>query len=306
MNPTVSVIIPTYNYARFIGEAIESVLAQTYPIAEIIIIDDGSTDETEDVVAEFGEKVRYIKQENSSVSVARNNGAKNASGDFLAFLDADDAWLPEKIEKQIAKFREDEQIGLVHCGMREFDSETRETLRLHLEEGEEGWVADDLLLVDRPVIIGRGGAIVVSREAFETVGGFDTEFLQPGSEDWDFCYRIARKYKVGFVPEILVDYRNHGGNYTKDAKVMEHSMKLYLEKAFKTNDKNILQLRRKSYGNLYMEIAAIYLRAGDYGQFGKHLLKSLWFTPGNYSRLMKFPLRWLKRRQMKGQTIEEM
>jgi len=156
MNLTVSVVIPTYNYAHFIGEAIESALAQTYLIAEIVVVDDGSTDNTEEVVTAFGEKVRYIRQENSGVSAARNNGAKNSSGDFITFLDPDDAWLPEKIERQIAKFREDDSIGLVHCGMREFDSETGETIQLHLD-GEEGWVADALLLFAKPVFIGPGG-----------------------------------------------------------------------------------------------------------------------------------------------------
>src|SRR5947209_13220762 len=109
MGHSVSVIIPTYNHGRFIADAIESVLAQTYPVSEIIVVDDGSTDETQEVVEKFGEKVRYIEQANAGVSAARNTGIENSDGDLVAFLDADDTWLPEKIEKQVAKFGADKQ-----------------------------------------------------------------------------------------------------------------------------------------------------------------------------------------------------
>lgn len=302
MNPSVSVIIPTFNYGRFIGGAIKSVLAQTYPIAEIIVVDDGSTDDTEEVVASFGEKVKYIRQENAGVCAARNKGVENSSGELIAFLDADDVWLPEKIEKQAAKFREDEQIGLVHCQMREFDTETGKTVHLHLV-GEDGWVANSLLLYDKTIIIGPGGSILVSRAAFEAAGGFDTR-LKIG-EDWDFCYRVARQYKVGFVREILVDYRHHPKNSSRNAEEMERSMKICFGKAFDTTDENILGFRQKAYGNLYTELAGTYLRTGNHRQFFKHLLKGLWLSPKNYSRLAVFPLRWLKRRRIKNQAAAE-
>jgi glycosyltransferase involved in cell wall biosynthesis len=160
MIPTVTVIIPTYNYGRFVADAIASVLAQTYAVFEIVVVDDGSTDETEEVVKTFGERVRYIKQQNAGVSAARNAGIEVSSGDLIAFLDADDTWLPEKIEKQVAKFAEDAEIGLVHCGMREFDDHTGETIELHLD-GDEGWVAEDIALGEKSVIPCPGGSIVV-------------------------------------------------------------------------------------------------------------------------------------------------
>ena len=276
MNAKVSVIIPNYNYARFIGEAIESVLAQTYQPLEIIVVDDGSTDDSIKVIESFGDKVKLIRQENGGVGKARNTGARNSNGDFLAFLDADDIWLPEKIEKQIAKFDVDTEIGLVHCGMREFNSVTGELIKIHLEGGE-GWVATDLLLNEKPVVVGPGGSIVVKRKVYEDVGGFD-ENLKNG-EDWEFCYRVARKCKIGFVAEILVNYRNHNVNAHSNIPQMEHSTLIAWNKSFDTNDKNILRLRRRSFGNLHKILAGSYLQSGQYFDFLRNLLWSLWFRP---------------------------
>ena len=276
MRKTVSIIIPTYNYGRFIAEAIESALIQTYRADEIIVVDDGSTDDTEMRVKRFGERVRYIKQQNSEVSAARNKGIDNSSGDLIAFLDADDTWMPEKIEKQVAKFAEDAEIGLVHCGMREFDSTTGATIELHLDGGE-GWVAEDIALGEKCVITGPGGSIVVRRKVFEDVGGFDTR-LKNG-EDWEFCLRVARKYKIGFVRELLVDYRNHGVNASKNIAEMERSTLMAWAKAFETDDIAVQRLRRRSYGNLHKVLAGSYLHNGQYSGFARNIVKSLWFRP---------------------------
>ncbi len=106
--PAVSVIIPTYNSAHFVVEAVESVLAQTWQDLEIVVIDDGSTDETAAVMTRFGPPVRYIQQRNGGVAVARNKGIRESSGKYIAFLDADDTWLPEKLEKQIELLEKDQ------------------------------------------------------------------------------------------------------------------------------------------------------------------------------------------------------
>lgn len=283
---TVSVVIPSFNYGSFIAESIEGVIAQTYPIIEIIVIDDGSTDDTEAEVRNFGKKVQYIKQGNAGVCAARNNGILNATGDVIAFLDADDVWHPEKIERQMAKFREDDQIGLVHCGMREFDHGTGETIEVYLEGGE-GWVAEDLVLFEKPVIPGPGGSIMVQRKVLDDVGGFDPH-LKNG-EDWDLCLRIAKKYKIGFVREVLVNYRNHGTNAHFNVPEMERSTRIAWAKAFDTDDKNFRRLRRRSYGNLHKVLAGSYLHSGQYSGFLRNIIKSVWFRPsylGYYLRLL--------------------
>lgn len=289
---TVSVIIPTYNYSRYVGQAIGAVLAQTLPATEIVVVDDGSTDDTAAEVEKFGEKVRYIKQENAGVCVARNRGVADSTGKYIAFLDADDIWEPEKLAKQIAKFSEDDQIGLVHCGMREFHSDTGETIAMHLQ-GTEGWVADDLLLWEGLGVIGPGGTIIVRRDAFENVGGFD-ESLKVG-EDWDFCYRIARKYKVGFVPELLVNYRNHGTNAHKNVAEMERGMGRFYQRAFDTDDANVLHLKRRAYGNYHRVLSGSYFQSKNYKKFIEHAMRSIKYRPANLAYFLKFPFRRLGR-----------
>ena len=124
----VSAVIPCYNYGRFLGEAIESVLSQTFSAHEIIVVDDGSTDGTPEVARRYGEKIRYHRTENRGVSAARNAGIALAEGDLIAFLDADDRWLPNKLECQVPVFDGTPGVGLVHARSRVFDGVTGESL----------------------------------------------------------------------------------------------------------------------------------------------------------------------------------
>lgn len=287
----ISVVIPTYNYGRFVAEAIESALGQTCSPLEVIVVDDGSTDDTETVVRAFGDRVRYIRQENAGVCAARNRGVAESTGELIAFLDADDIWEPEKLERQLARFAEDPEIGLVHCGAREFNTITGETLTL-LNDGLEGWVANELLLWERPVIVGPGGAIVVRREAFDDVGGFDP-LLKVG-EDWDFCYRLAMKYKIGFVPAVLINYRSHSAAAHLNVAEMERGMGLFFEKAFDTDDAAVLALKSRAKGNFHRVLAGSYYHAGNYGASLKHTVLSLWNRPAAIGYFLAFPLRRLR------------
>ena len=284
----ISVVIPTYNYGRFIGEAIESVFAQTVLPIEVIVVDDGSTDETAATIATFGNSVRYIRQENAGVCAARNLGVAESAGELISFLDADDSWDPTKLEKQLARFGSDPEIGLVHCGMREFDTETGETVELRVE-GQEGWVADDLLLWERPAVNVSGSSIMVSREAFEAAGGFDTK-MRVG-EDWDFCYRVARKFKVGFVREPLVNYRSHGASAHHNVGEMERGMAIFYQKAFAHGDDHVLSLKNRALSNFHKVLSGSYLHSRNYAKFLSHAMKSIALCPSNVGYFLRFPLR---------------
>ena len=285
--PLVSVIIPNYNYAHYLPQALDSVLAQTYPRFEIMVIDDGSTDDSENVLRSYGDRIRSIKQQNQGVSAARNLGARETRGELVAFLDADDFWLPEKLERQVQRFIADDGLGLVHCGVEEIhDNGDHLLFRL---EGLEGWVATDMLLFNRAVILGGGSGLMVKRSAFEALGGFDTSLST--SADWEFFYRMAAHARVGFVPSALLKYRVHGSNMHANVRAMEHDMLIGYEKAFSCNRGILPELRRRCYGNLHMVLAGSFFRAGHKTDFARHALKSLWLTPGNLKSLLGFPLR---------------
>ena len=291
---TVSVVIPTYNHAQFLGQAIESALGQTLAPIEVIVIDDGSTDSTPDVLARYGECVFGVRQQNRGVAAARNKGAEIATGDLLAFLDADDVWLPRKLELQSARFVREPQLGLVHCGVEDID-EQGSPLGKHLD-GLEGRAATELLLFHRPVILGGGSGIAIPRAVFEALGGFDARLST--SADWDLFYRISSRYNVGFVPEVLLRYRVHEGNMHGNVRAMEHDMLLGYEKAFGGSDTTLQGIRRRCYGNLHAVLAGSFFSAGEYGGFLRHTMKSLFLTPNNISRFAEFPFRWRRRRKI--------
>lgn len=295
MASSVSVIIPSYNYGRFIAEAIGSALRQSLAPGEIVVVDDGSADDTAEIVAGFGERVRYIRQENAGVCVARNRGVAESSGELIAFLDADDIWEPTKLEKQAELFERDGRIGLVHCGMREFDTDTGETIAVHTN-GMEGEVADELLLWENAAVNVSGSAIVVSREAFEAAGGFDPR--QKCGEDWDLCYRIARRYRVGFVREPLVNYRSHRAAAHRNVREMERGMGLFYEKAFAEGGPEVAGLRRRALGNYNRVLAGSYFRAGRYGDFLRTAVKSVWYRPAGIGYFAAFPLRRFGKQRM--------
>lgn len=264
---SVSVVIPTYNYAQYLGEAIDSALAQTLPPLEVIVVDDGSTDDTPQVLAAYGDRIRVLRQMNAGVAIARNSGIGAARGEYVAFLDADDVWLPRKLELQMARF--DGDVGLVHCGV-EFGT----TIQLPRVEGD---VADALLLLEPDIIHGPGSTVVVRKRVAEEIGGFDPSL--PASEDWDFIYRVATRYRVAHVAEPLVRYRKHGSGRHDDIANMERGMLLAFEKAFALGNRH---LRRRAYARLYRILAGSYLESGDLVSFARTAFKSILLraTPG--------------------------
>ena len=291
-NPLVSVIVPNYNYAQYLPQALDSVLAQTYRETEIIVVDDGSTDDSETVVSEYGSLVRFVRQKNQGVSTARNRGVAESKGELIAFIDADDAWLPAKLEKQVQRIVAEPEVGLVHCAVDQVGS-AGDSLG-SMSEGLEGSVSREFLLFQRPVIIAAGSTALVPRKVFEAVGGFDTRLST--SADWDLCYRIALKWKVAFVPDVLVKYRIHSTNMHANIKRMEHDMLLCYDKAFAAGVKDDNLRRRQCYGNLHLVLAGSFFRAGQKTDFARHAVKTIWLTPANLKRLLGFPLRWYQRK----------
>lgn len=292
MKPLVSVIIPNYNYANYVCEAINSVLDQTYENIEIIVVDDGSADNSAEILKGYGDRITAIFQPNAGVSAARNNGVKNSSGEYVAFLDADDVWLPKKIEKQVDLFESEKDLGLVHVGVEEIDANGN-MLQTRLD-GMSGAVSREFLLFERSVVLGGGSGSALPRRIFDEVGGVDLD-LQT-SADWDLFYRVSRVYNIGFVPEVLLKYRIHSSNMHGNIKRMEREMLYGFEKAFCENSPDVQSIRGKAYSNLHKTLAGSYFREGNYSDFLRHSLKSLYLHPGNIGYFARFPIRLLQRK----------
>jgi len=288
MNEKVSVVIPTYNYGRYLGEAIDSALNQSLPPHEVVVVDDGSTDNSSEVLAGYGDRIITLRQQNLGVGAARNSGARVATGDFLAFLDADDYWAPEKLKKQLAKFDEDAEIGLVHSGFRNVSTDG--SLIDECTEGDEGSVAEQVLRMNHKVY---ANTIVIKRDVFDKIGGYDTAKELHPSEDWDLIFRAARVTKFSFVAEPLLFYRQHGGGGHNNIPRMERAMLLGFEKAF--GDAEFQAMRTECYSKLYLILAGSYLQTGNYPAFLRNAAKSIWNSPSNLKHFAGFPIRRLRR-----------
>ena len=183
--PQVSVIIPAYNGDRYIVQAVESALCQTFTDLEIIVVDDGSTDATHQILQPYFDRIRYVYQENRGVAAARNRGIQEAQGEFIAFLDQDDFFLPDKLAAQIALFRQQPSLGIVNSGWRlvnqQGDAISEITPWLYFPKLDlETWI------VQMPVL---PSAMMFSRQWLELAGGFNSEF--DSVDDSDLVLRLA-------------------------------------------------------------------------------------------------------------------
>lgn len=199
-NPLVSIVIPAFNRAAYIGEAIDSALAQTYTHRELIVVDDGSTDQTAQIVLAYGDRVALIRQANAGASAARNTGIARAGGDLIALLDSDDRWLPEKLTLQVPLL-EDPRVGLVHGAIRTFRTSAGRTSEVHFP-GDALDVHD--LLSYRGLCT---QTLVFRRGLIGEVGSFDPSFKT--AEDWEWTIRVAARYGVRGVATVIAENRIH-------------------------------------------------------------------------------------------------
>lgn len=259
--PRVSVIIPTYNRRKYVQEAIDSVLAQTFTDYEIIVIDDGSTDGTDEALqVRYGDRIHYEWQENQGESVARNRGIELARGEYIAFLDSDDLWLPEKLEKQITLLSSDSELGAVFCQALAID---REGTPLSLPFLGDALTPTDLAvegLLFRNTVIGPS-TLVVAKLVLEQVGGFDSDIRY--AEDWDLCLRIRLYRTIDYVKKPLACIRQHTTNQGRLPKrevvglVLQDHLKL-LQRAFDQYEGDavaIAALRARAFARQYAEAA---------------------------------------------------
>lgn len=229
---TVDIIIPAYNAARYLPAAIESVIAQTFEDWRIVLVDDGSTDNTADVVAPFvyrlGPKLKYIKQSNRGLPAARNVAIANSSAEFLALLDADDVWLPCRLSESLKCFEGRPQVGLTYGFNDRIDPEGKivDTFDRRQKHGE-GRIAPYIYM--RKVDL-NCPTVTFRRKCVDEVGPFD-ESLR-ATEDRDLWLRIALRYEVALVPKVIAHYRMSPNSMSADSGRMLEAQVQFIEKYY--------------------------------------------------------------------------
>ena len=279
--PRVSVIIPTYNRCAWLPMAVDSVLAQTYPHIEVIVVDDGSRDGTAAVVAQYGERVTYLRQANQGVAVARNTGFRASCGEYVSFLDDDDFILPDKIERQVQVLDSEPEIGLVHCGYYHADENGELVERMGFLPA--GKVLKELACRNFVWV----GAPLIRRQYLEAVGLFDEE-TPPISADWDMWLRIALAgYTFACVQEPLGAYRIRSGSMLADVATLEYATFTILGRLFANPGlpHDVFAAKERAYGEWHLWISCRYYASGCWDDARRNLQEALTLRP----QLLKRP-----------------
>jgi glycosyltransferase involved in cell wall biosynthesis len=266
--PLVSVIIPSYNAARFLPDALESVLAQTYPHYEIIVVDDGSTDNTAQVVQPYLLRIRYLKQDNRGIGAARNAAIAMSRGDFIALLDADDLWLPHKLALQVSLMLP--ETGLVGSSRAETDPSGTLTRGVSYEE---------LLVRNRFC----ASSVLFRRGCIDDLGGFNDTGDCFGVEDWELWLRISRKYRALYVSNRMLIVRQCEGSVSSvsNAEKMLLAEKAVLRLQARLEDGHIpgCKLLAEAWSHVYVGAAWANLAAGHEWRAMRRLLCALLLYP---------------------------
>ncbi|CDI01142.1 putative Glycosyl transferase family 2 [Candidatus Competibacter denitrificans Run_A_D11] len=269
----VSVIIPAYNAAQYIRDTIDSVLNQSYSNFEIIVVNDGSTDETAQILNEYGDKLRVVHQNNKGSAAACNYGAALAQGEWIAFLDADDIWLPDKLMLQL-KHCKDSSISHTDsfCFGESISGEVQRGSITHLVEGQ---VLKQLLVTN---FISKS-TVMIQRAIFNQYKGFDETYLSV--EDWPFWLRVCANHSLGYLPEPVVRYRVHRQSATmKTRRTLPDHLRIISE-AFNNGGvgQSFPELRRQALVSSYQINCHYAAEAGDWTFALYCALRALRFEP---------------------------
>ena len=276
----VSIIVPSYNSAQYLPEALESALCQTYQDYEIIVIDDGSTDQTKDIVQGFAadhpEKIRYIYQENKGLAVARNTAIKHARGKFLALLDSDDKWLPERLEYTVKAIESDDAVGLAYCDITYVDEAGTP---LGSPERDSRYLSGNIfeyIFLRKVHIV--SPSVIFRKSCCDQVGGFDENLARLGCEDRDLWLRISQQYKAVYVDKVLALYRVRKTSMSRKREKMMRA-RLYVIDKYCPAGGNGRNLRRKALAKIYHDLGDEYLLERKFNESRKQYAKALTQNP---------------------------
>jgi glycosyltransferase involved in cell wall biosynthesis len=269
--PKISVIIPTYNRAAYLYESIDSVLCQTYEDLELIVVDDGSSDNTREVVQEYNDlRIKYIYKKNGGAASALNLGIKESKGNYIARLDSDDMFLPEKLEMQIKFIDFNPDIGLVYTQAYNTD-EKGNVLELYLKDHT---YPNNSLKVLRYFLFPPSQSIMFRKSCIDRVGYFDEDM--PITEDWDFCIRMAQYYKFAYIDKPLVKIRKHTKMITSDKIKSAQAILRVMEKHSETLS---LGEGKEWLAPHYYNLGRLYLYKRDYKRARGKFFSALRYDP---------------------------
>lgn len=285
--PLVSVVIPVYNGEKTIEKTIESVFNQTFTDFELIIINDGSQDGTLEVISKITDsRLQVFSYENSGVTVSRNRGIEKASGEFIAFLDADDLWTPDKLQAQLQALQENPEAAVAYSWTDWID-EAGEFLRPGSHITANGDVYRKLLLIN---FLDNGSNPLIRKQALLEVGGFDE--LLPPAEDWDMWLRLAAKYHFVGVPSPQVLYRFSTSSASSNVLRLESSCLRVIEKAFARTDESLQPLKKYSIANIYKYLIYKSLEGFPEQRKGWNATKFLYGALRNQPDLLRKRIVW--------------
>ncbi|MEM9507402.1 MAG: glycosyltransferase [Cyanobacteria bacterium P01_E01_bin.35] len=251
----ISVVIPTYNAEKTILTTVNSVLQQTYQDLEIIVINDGSSDRTEEILATIKDsRLKVYTFANEGLSQARNRGIDLATGDYISFLDADDCWKEDKLADQLLALEKYPQAGLAYSWVY-FQYETEANSYADTSGYFMGDVYGDLLLKN---FLHNGSNALIKTAIIRETGYFDPELK--AAEDWDFYLRIAVRYHFVLVPKVQVIYRQSDSSMTANIKLMEQYLNIVIERAFRVAPYELQYLKQQSLAWAYKYLAQQYIK----------------------------------------------
>ncbi|MFV0388976.1 MAG: glycosyltransferase family 2 protein [Pyrinomonadaceae bacterium] len=290
--PLVSVVIPAYNAVRFVNATIDSVLAQTFQDFEILAVDDGSTDNTKEILEAYGDKIRYLPKKNGGVSSARNYGIEKAKGKYIAFLDADDVWMPEKLEKQVALMDSKEDVGLCYVATQKVDEE------LNYLNSIPANAYDDYtrsLLLNLNIVSGSCSSAMVRHDVISQTDGFDSQFTTYA--DWEMWLRLSLLTNCAPINEELVKYRMVKGSMSSNPEVTKRDARGVLEKFFNLAvlPEKYRTLEKQAYSNHLMIVSGEFLHNGKVRESVNCIWQGVKLYPQNIARPLGLPFRFAKR-----------
>jgi len=275
--PAVSIILPTYNRAHLVGKAIQSVLNQTYQDFELIVVDDGSVDNTVEVVKSFNDpRIRYLRHEkNKGGAAARNTGIKAARGRYIAFQDSDDEWLPEKLEKQIRAFETaPPEVGVVYTGFYRLQDGKKIYIPSSGVTQKEGDIFNSLIKGNFVTT----QAVLVKKECFEKAGMFDEDVSR--LQDWELFIRISKYYHFKCIDEPLVIAYHQPVSISTNRNALVEALRLILKKHFESLKKD-----RRILANYYLSVGDLLFSSGEFILGRNYLLKAVQTYPLNIKAL---------------------